>query len=46
MKEIIILTPNEKFTDKDIELSENSKKELENLKKELNLPDSADTMRV
>lgn len=46
MSDMILLAPNGEFTEKDIKLSEKSKKELEELKKELNLPNIADEIRV
>ena len=46
MNDIILLTPNGKFTEEEVKLSEKSKKELEDLKKELNLPEIANNIRI
>ena len=44
--DIILLAPNGKFTEKDMKISEKAQRELEDIKKKLNLPDIAETMRV
>lgn len=46
MSDIILLAPNGKFTEDDIKLSEKAQKELDDLKKELNLPPIAEEIRV
>lgn len=44
--DIILLAPNGKFTEKDMKLSDKSKRELEDIRKKLNLPEVAKTLRL
>ena len=44
--DIILLAPNGKFTEKDMKLSDKFKRELEDIRKKLNSPEVAETMRL